>query len=119
MSATLSDLVFMVDAILTSKIPNLKDTMQKAREKFADRMDASASAIRLEEKILSLMKQVEDVCRIMVSEKTYDEEEEVFDALWWELCACFDKFTYRCKLIGVDIYDYECLSFLEDEEGSE
>ena len=118
MSATLSNLVFMVDSVLTSKIPNLKDTMKKARENDGSKMDALA--LRLEQKILRLMDQVDVVGKKMVLEKTYsDEEDEVFDALWWDLNEAFTKFTDHCKVLGIDIYDHECLSFLSEEEGSE
>ena len=84
------DLPLMVDAVLSSKLPNLREVMGKVREDEAHtlKLNLDRVALNLEKDILSLIERMENICHelwhLRVDEFSYQEEEDfetVFDEL--------------------------------------
>ena len=113
------DNMWMVESVLNSKIPELLEVMEKAKENSGHRMDATA--FRLQEEIFTLVGKLQLSCRQMFRDRSFNEEEEgeEFDEMWEELNDLFKKFMDHCGTLEIFFDDVCCLVLTDDEISEE
>ena len=107
-------LIFAVNTMISSKLPNLRQVMEGVKEKS----NLDPQALALEREIKEQIHRLEGLCFTMINTMDYDTLEDDFDMVYDKLCRKF-KLVKCCEHLGITISDEWCLDFFSDEEASE